>query len=108
MTVGATVRDNEARQSMRGAAQAFARQHSNPTAYQTRGLTLDVRWCARKYVCRVVHEDENFEAIDRFKGHARLLKQVSRSFHWRMVYFSWLLHPSDVRFAPESRQTEGR
>jgi hypothetical protein len=76
---------------MGGAAQTFAGQHANTAAHQTSGLTLDVRRRARKHIRRIVYEDQNFEAIDRRKFHAKTLNPRS-----------WVFPSADVRFGSEA------
>ena len=67
------MRGNETRKAMRGAAQAFTGHHPNAAPHQTSGLGFDMRRRAGKHIRRVVDQDKDFDAIDRFKCHARLL-----------------------------------
>jgi hypothetical protein len=58
------MRGYQARQSMNGAANAFAGQHAHALAVQIRKLRFDMLWHARQAVARVVDQDVHFEPVD--------------------------------------------
>src|SRR5450631_4388868 len=78
----AAIRGNETRKPMRGATQALTGHHPDAAPHQARSLALDMRRRTRKHIRRVVHQDKDFDAIDRFKCHARLLAYVPRHLQW--------------------------
>lgn len=78
VTNSTTVRGNKARKAVRSAAQALTSHHLDATPHQAGRLALDMRRRARKYIRGVVDQDQDFEAIDRHKPHARFLAYAPR------------------------------
>jgi glycine cleavage system protein P-like pyridoxal-binding family len=76
MTGSATMRGNETRKAMCGAAQALAGHHPNAASHQARGFTLDMGRRAREHIRRIVYQDKDLKAIDRCQRHTRTLAYV--------------------------------